>query len=118
MALQSYLYFDYGYRARWPEAVAFVANHRHKGERLAGAQGGAAMAKYYLGEPDVAQLDDVLRDYNAGCLAHPTWIIARVYEPSIGSREQRDVPGVLKAYYANQVTPPRHEISVIRMAPI
>ncbi len=116
IAMQTILYFGYGdgYRAKWPQAAAFVKKHRKEGDALAGAQGGVAMAQYYLGVADVDDFADVIEAHAQKRLTRSTWVIARVYEPSLGWRASRaEVPGVLKAYFANQVSQPRHVVNVL-----
>ena len=120
-ALTDYIYMTggAGYRALWPEAVAYVEAHRRPGELVGGDWAAQRLIQYYLGESDAVLLphgfsDDDMREL----VPRPAWILLQAHHPSSGDRtEQLSSAGVLQAYFSNRVAQPSHTINVYYYAP-
>jgi hypothetical protein len=120
-ALTDYIYMTggAGYRALWPQAMAYVEAHRRPGELIGGDWAAQRLVQYYLGDSDAVLLphgfsDDDMREL----VPRPAWILLRSYHPSSGDRtEELSAAGVLQAYFTNRVAQPNHTINVYYYTP-
>lgn len=122
-ALSDYVYLTSGsgYRPPWQQALAYVKQHRHRGELIAADPEAREMSLYYTKDPAVVLLPDHLSPAEMlQSLLSPTWIVYYASRPSTGDRTQQleAIEGLdLKAHFSNQIAQPYHAIRVYYYEP-
>ena len=107
----NYGYFTdgYGFRNRWPEAFAYVAEHRQPGEAVCSGRKG----QYYLEDPDIHSLVNMSSCDDLRAIGRPSWIVYRAASPADpGGFAWVDECSELKAYFDTRVLQPYSSIRV------